>query len=323
MNGYDTGSVIKARFLSNAEIKEICSMSIVSENEKQRFYFELPPDDNDRKCFYCVPLFPDSPVRTNDTVLPEKIILITIDKFTDCYAWRFGDTFPIEFTSNDPYTSRILSGSLNREEYYREIEEERKRKEEKKQKKEEVRKQDEDNKELLQKETWIGKTIPYIGASLACLLFLFVFFYFGVLKGDNTCLMLFGLLIIALFLVPLLLLCKRIWEELSIYSVSICIALSITMSIFTMRGINNLVNGDVHIDPVHSSPGRPSSNHATVGFDPFPDEDVDVYVTMYGNCYHSTRNCYEITKSKHISKISKKKARTRHYAPCSVCYGTY
>ena len=175
---------------------------------------------------------------------------------------------------------------------------------------------------MLQNETWIEKAMPYIGSSLVCLFFLFVVFYFGVIKGDSDCFMLFWGLTTALFLIPLLLLCKRIWEKLNLYSIGICIALSITMSGFTMRGINKLVNGDVHIEHVSSSPNNSSSNHGAIGFDPFPDENVDVYVTRYGNCYHSTRNCYEITKSKHISKISKKKARRMHYAPCSVCYGT-
>lgn len=140
MAEFDKSSVIKASFLSNGEMN--CSISIIPEDiehgYKRRLYFERPSDNNKHKSFYYVPLFPNSPVQSNDIILPEQVVFITIDKLTE-YAWRFGDVFPYELLVNDPYTSRILSGQINRDEYYKELfEEEKNRK-----KQEEIRKLEE------------------------------------------------------------------------------------------------------------------------------------------------------------------------------------
>lgn len=89
------------------------------------------------------------------------------------------------------------------------------------------------------------------------------------------------------------------------------------MCIFSIRGINNLVNGDVHKEHYHNLSSS-SRNRVVGGVDPFPDDNVDVYVTRYGDCYHVIRNCYEIKKSKLISKVSKKKAIRRGYVPCRL-----
>ena len=315
---YDKSSDIKASFLSNGEMN--CSISIIPEDiehgYKRTLYFEKPSDNNKRKSFYYVPLFPNSPVQLNEIILPEQVIFITIDKFTE-YAWRFGDIFPYELSVNDPYTSRILSGQLNREEYFKELLEEQKRKEE--ERKQEVLKKQEEER-LNQNESWIEDKLPVIIGIIVGLLFLFGIVYLVVIKQNSDAFEFLGYLLFALFLIPLLLLCERIWEKLNAKSVCICIALSIILSIFSIRGIYNLVNGDIPSKP-YPNPSLPSPPKEPVGgVDPFPDENADVFVTWYGYCYHSSRDCYEIKKSKHISKISKKKARKRGYIPCSACY---
>lgn len=313
-------SNIKARFLSNGEIDEIRSLSVVSEGNKNRLYFELFSDNSNRKHFYYVPLFPNSPIQINDIILPDQVVLITIDNYTDCYAWRLGDKFPIEFSSNDPYTNRILKGQFDREGYYNEKEEEKRKRGEKRQ--EEIGRQEKEK--LNRKESWANDKLPIIIGMLFGVLVLVAIIYYGAIKQAKGFVEIFCCLIFALFLISLFLLCKRIWKKLNVYSIGFCLAASITLSVFTIRGINKMVNGDVHISHYHNNSKHSSlSNNGTIGVDPFPNENVDVYITRYGNCYHSTRNCFEVTKSKHISKISKKKARKRHYVPCSVCYGTY
>lgn len=317
MAEFDKSSVIKASFLSNGEMN--CLISIIPEDiehgYKRRLYFERPSDNNKHKSFYYVPLFPNSPVQSNDIILPEQVVFITIDKFTE-YAWRFGDVFPYELLVNDPYTSRILSGQLNRDEYFTELLEEKKRKEE--EKKQEVLKKQEE-KRLNQKESWINDKLPVIIGIIVGLLFLFGIVYLVVTKQNSEAFEFLSYLLFALFLIPLLLLCERIWEKLNAKSVCICIALSIVLSMVSIQGINNLVNGDVHKEHYHNTSSS-SSNGVVGGIDPFPDDNVDVYVTRYGDCYHSTSNCYEIKKSKLISKVSKKKAIRRGYVPCSACY---
>ena len=226
MAEFDKSSVIKARFLSDGEMN--CSISIIPEDiehgYKRRLYFERPSGNNKQKSFYYVPLFPNSPVQSNDIILPEQVVIITIDKFTE-YAWRFGDVFPYELSVNDLYTSCILNGQLNRDEFFKELLEEAKRKEEEEKKQEVLKRQEEER--LNQKESWINDRLPVIICILVGLLFLFGIVYLGVIKQNSDAFELLGYILFALFLIPLLLLCEHIWEKLNAKSVCVSIALSI------------------------------------------------------------------------------------------------
>lgn len=314
MSKLDNISVIDANFLTDKEIEMICSITVISRSDGKYAVFEM---NNGMKTH--IGLFPINSLQKGDTISSERVVFIKVHKkdqnYQDYYVWQFGDEFPIELLPKDTNSSRILTGCLNREDYFKELEDKKREK----QVREEKRKAKERIRILLDKPS----REEIVLLTIVCLLFVSITFYFGMIEKTETFVWIFLGILFTLFLVPMIKLCKLKWEELNVYSIGICVVLSITLSIFSYRGIDKLVNGDVYVEHARSSPKSSSSNHGTIGFDPFPDKNVDVYVTRYGNCYHSTRNCYEITKSKHISKISKKKARKRHYTPCSVCYGTY
>lgn len=45
-----------------------------------------------------------------------------------------------------------------------------------------------------------------------------------------------------------------------------------------------------------------------------------VYCTPKGKCYHSTRNCKTLAKSKTIREIDIDTARAKNLKACKVCY---
>lgn len=60
-----------------------------------------------------------------------------------------------------------------------------------------------------------------------------------------------------------------------------------------------------------------SCNHSS------QDNEVVVYTTMYGECYHSTKNCPTLYKSKVIFGCSESKAQQKGYRSCNVCINKY
>ena len=60
-----------------------------------------------------------------------------------------------------------------------------------------------------------------------------------------------------------------------------------------------------------------SCNHSS------QDNEIIVYTTMYGECFHSTRNCPTLYKSKVIFECNKSKAQKKGYRSCKVCFNKY
>lgn len=50
------------------------------------------------------------------------------------------------------------------------------------------------------------------------------------------------------------------------------------------------------------------------------DNEVIVYTTMYGECYHSTKNCPTLYRSKVIFECSQSNAQNKGYRSCNVCF---
>ena len=108
-----------ARFLSDEEIKMIHSISIVSREEILCLSYEVNCGNSKYNYIRTIPFAPNSPVKIDDIILPEQVVFVSIPNKIGKYAWRFGDQFSIEYYPYDSYTSRVLNGQLNREDYYR------------------------------------------------------------------------------------------------------------------------------------------------------------------------------------------------------------
>lgn len=46
-----------------------------------------------------------------------------------------------------------------------------------------------------------------------------------------------------------------------------------------------------------------------------------VYIVPKGYCYHATKKCWTLSKSKIINEVTKQEAISMDRKPCSVCYG--
>lgn len=72
------------------------------------------------------------------------------------------------------------------------------------------------------------------------------------------------------------------------------------------------------ITPNYSTPSSFYNNSGGYHFEEIGD-NTTVYVTEYGECYHSTPNCPSLSHSRNIYSQSKSKA-SRTHRRCSKCY---
>lgn len=70
-------------------------------------------------------------------------------------------------------------------------------------------------------------------------------------------------------------------------------------------------------ESVHSP--QPTQFYQDHGSSYSDDDNITVYTTEYGECYHSTPNCPTLSRSRNIYSTSKGRAK-RHYRPCQKCH---